>query len=252
MWTRVYLAVLGLAFLLIGCVEINIFSRDEEVRLGWQLSQEVKRQYPILKHPELTGYVNQVGQRIVAVCDWRDIEYHFTVIDDPKQINAFALPGGYIYVYTGLLRTAESEAELAAVLAHEVGHVVARHATKRLTKLYGYSFLMSLILGENPAQWQRIIADLFGTMGILKFSRDDEFEADRLGATYLYRAGYDPWAMLTFLQKLQGLEKQEPGRLKTLLSTHPPTRDRIRRVEELIRGWPRLRDPGPIRNDTGD
>lgn len=231
------LIVLGI-FFLTGCAGINLFSTSQEVRMGRSLSLEVDRQYPILQNPELVDYVNRVGQKIVSVCDRKGITYHFKIIDDSRQVNAFALPGGYIYVYMGLLKAAENEAELAAVLGHEVGHVVARHATERLTKLYGYSFLVSLVLGENPAYWQELVANLFGTMGMLKFSRDDEFEADRLGATYIYRAGYNPKAMIGFFERLKTLRDREPSKLETLLSTHPPPRDRIRKVEKVIETLP--------------
>jgi predicted Zn-dependent protease len=175
--------------------------------------------------------VNEVGQRTASVSDRRDITYHFKVIADKKQVNAFALPGGHVYVYEGLLLQASNEAELAAVLAHETGHVVARHSMEQLSKQYGYNLLVSLILGNQPGRWSGIAANLFGTAGLLKFSRDDEYEADNLAVTYTNAAGYSPGAVADFLGKLESLEGREPGKLETLLMTHPPTAERVARVK---------------------
>ena len=164
------LSVIAILMSLGGCAttgvnigDFNLVSSPQEVQMGDSLSLEVESKYPMLKNETVGAYVNEVGQRIVSVCDRRDIPYYFKVVADKKQVNAFALPGGHIYVYEGLLLEASNEAQLAAVLAHEVGHVVARHAAKQLTKQYGYSLLVSLILGNQPGRWSGLAADLFGT-----------------------------------------------------------------------------------------
>jgi beta-barrel assembly-enhancing protease len=235
------LAVIAILMSLTGCAttgvntgDFNLISSTQEVQMGDSLSIEVESTYPILKNETVGAYVNEVGQRIVSVCDRRDIPYYFKVVADRKQVNAFSLPGGHVYVYEGLLLEASNEAQLAAVLSHEVGHVVARHATEQLTKQYGYSVLVSLILGNQPGGWSALAADLFGTAGLLKFSRDDEYEADKLAVIYTNAAGYSPRAVADFLGKLETMEGTEPGKLETLLMTHPPTSERIGKVNAEI------------------
>jgi predicted Zn-dependent protease len=230
----VLMSLTGCATTGINRGDFNLISSPQEVQMGDSLSLEVESKYPLLKNAKVGAYVNEVGQRIVSICDRRDITYYFNVIADKKQVNAFALPGGHVYVYEGLLLEASNEAELAAVLAHEVGHVVARHATEQLTKQYGYSLLVSLILGNQPGRWSDLAANLFGTAGLLKFSRDDEYEADKLAVSYTNLAGYRPGAVSDFLGKLEAMEGREPGKLETLLMTHPPTSERVNRVKAEI------------------
>lgn len=212
----------------------NLFSTQQEVRMGEEFAREVERQERLLPDVQIQSYVDQIGQRIAAVSDRPDIKYHFKVIDKPGQVNAFSLPGGYVYLYSGLLKRVESEAELAGVLAHEIGHVAARHATERLTLMYGYRLGVSLLLGENPSEIAKLVSNLFGVGGLLAYSRRDEYEADRLGVRYASSAGYDPHGLLSFLKKLKEMEKREPSLLEQLLSTHPPTTERIKRVQEQI------------------
>lgn len=238
-------ALIALLMSMTGCAttgintgDFNLISSAQEVQMGDSLAVEVESKYPPLKDETVGAYVNEVGQRIVSVCDRRDIPYYFKVIADKKQVNAFALPGGHIYVYEGLLLEASNEAELAAVLAHEVGHVVARHATEQLTKQYGYNLLVSLVLGKQPGRWAGVAANLFGTAGLLKYSRDDEYEADNLAVVYTNAAGYSPGAVADFLGKLVTMEGREPGKLETLLMTHPPTSDRVDRVKAEIAAIP--------------
>lgn len=214
--------------------QINIISTAEEVDMGSKLSVEIEKEYRVLRNPRIQAYVDELGQRVVRVSDRQHITYHFKVLDEPDQINAFALPGGYIYVYSGLLKRAESEAELAGVLAHEVGHVCARHATERLTMLYGYQILLGFVLGEDPKRWQELVTNMFGTLGFLKYSRGDEFEADALAINYANGAGYNPDSYLLFMQKLADLESRSSSSLLALLSTHPPSRDRVERIRAHI------------------
>ncbi len=241
-----------LPLVLIGCAstginkgQANFISSDEEVAMGQAMSVEVAKQYPIHDNRTVTAYVQSVGDKIVRNCDRKDISYHFAVIAK-NDANAFCLPGGHLYLYTGLMKVANDEAEFAAVVAHEVGHVAARHSTERLTQQYGYQFLLGLVLGQDPGTAARLIAELAATGGFLKYGRDDEFEADRLGAGYLRAAGYDPQAMVDFLRRIENLETREPSRLETWLMTHPPTSDRIARVKERIAAF--SPSANPVRN----
>ena len=228
--------------------QLNVITSDEEVKMGQEMSAEVAKQYEIYNNAAVTAYVQHVGMKIVQNCDRRDIDYHFTVIKK-DEVNAFSLPGGYVYVYTGLMKVVDDEAQLASVIGHEVGHVAARHATERLTAQYGYQFVVGLILGENPNAYAKLITDMVSTGGFLKYSRNDEFEADQLGAKYTYAAGYDPAGMVELLGKLKGLEAREPGKLETWLMTHPATSDRLARVQAEVAGFPKLANP--MRNAEG-
>jgi predicted Zn-dependent protease len=176
--------------------------------------------------------------RLVAQTTRRDVPYSFKVIDNDEEINAFALPGGPIYVYTGLLKYADNEAELASVMGHEIAHIAARHSTEQLTKTYGYSLLAGIVLGQDPGAAASLTRDVVGSLGMLKFSRDDETEADRLGLHYMFRAGYSPNAMTTFLTKLGKLQQERSSRALNLLSTHPMSQDRIIAVKKEIATLP--------------
>lgn len=239
------LALGGCATTGINQGQMNMVSSDEEVKLGQEMSVEVAKQYPVYNNAAVTAYVQAVGDRIAQHSDRKDIAYHFAVINK-NQVNAFSLPGGYVYAYTELMKAADDEAEFAAVIAHEVAHVAARHSTERLTQQYGYQFLAGLLLGQNPNAAAKLITDVAATGGFLKYSRDDEYEADRLGAKYLYAAGYDPQAMVDFLAKLKALETNEPSKFETWLMTHPPAGDRLARVTSEVAGFPKLANP--VRN----
>ena len=162
------------------------------------------------------------------------IVYKATVIDDPKQVNAFAIPGGYVYVYSGLLKAADNEAELAGVMAHEIGHVVGRHSANQLAAQYGIELLTQLALGEEAGKLGEMAAGLAGAGTLARFSRDDEREADEYGFKYMAACGYDPRALLAFFTKLNQLEKSRPSDLEKLFASHPPTPERIERIERMI------------------
>ena len=237
-------AALLLFVLVAGCAttginkgQFNIVSTAEEVQMGEGFSQEVAKEFEIYDNAEVAAYVDGVGQRIVKVSDRQDIDYHFAVINK-DELNAFALPGGYIYIYTGLMKVLDDESQLAGVMAHEIGHVTARHATERLTTMYGYQLLTSLVLGEDPNFYANLVSNIFATGGFLAYSRSNEYEADRLGATYARAAGYDPRGMTELLGKLKSTGQREPSKLEELLATHPPTSNRIERVDAIVAGYP--------------
>jgi len=202
-------------------------STEKEVRLGRELAAEIDREAKFIDDPMITEYVNRVGQNIVLHSDAK-VPFTIKVIDS-DEVNAFALPGGFFYVNKGLLLAADNEAELAGVMAHEIGHVAARHAVENQAKmqLLDYAALAgSIFLGGWPGVIYQNTAG-FGLLGaFMKFSRGAEEEADRLGVQYMYAAGYDPNAMATMFEKLEAKNKKKPGTISKLFASHPAPPER--------------------------
>jgi len=202
-------------------------STEKEVRLGRELATEVDRQAKFVDDPTITEYVNRVGQNIVLHSDAK-VPFTLKVIDS-DEVNAFALPGGFFYVNKGLILAADNEAELAAVMAHEIAHVAARHAVENQTKgsLLEYAAIAgSIFLGGIPGMIYQNTAGI-GLLGIfMKFSRGAEEEADKLGVQYMYAAGYDPGAMATMFEKLEAKNKKKPGFIARAFASHPAPPDR--------------------------
>jgi beta-barrel assembly-enhancing protease len=202
-------------------------STEKEVRMGRELAAEVDRQAKFIDDPVITEYVNRVGQNIVLHSD-TNVPFTIKVIDS-DEVNAFALPGGFFYVNKGLLLAADNEAELAGVMAHEIGHVAARHAMENQAKATFLEYLAmgaSIFLGGIPGMIYQNTAGL-GLLGVfMKFSRSAEEEADRLGVQYMWAAGYDPTAMATMFEKLEAKNKKKPGMIAKAFSTHPAPPDR--------------------------
>ncbi len=212
---------------------------SEEVKLGNQLASEVNKEEKVLDNAAVQSYVDKVGQRIVAAAgkDKREgIKYTFTVIDEPNQVNAFALPGGHIYVYSGLIRAADNEAELASVLGHEVGHVTERHAARALGAQFGLQTLAQLALGQNPGMVSQIASGIAAQGYMSRHSRDAERQADTEGLQFLTRAGYDPAAMSSFFKKLQKLSGSNPNALEEFFASHPNPGERATVVGKAARG----------------
>jgi beta-barrel assembly-enhancing protease len=215
---------------------INLYSLEREIALGKGLAQEVERSSKLIDDPVVTEYVNRVGQNLVRNSDAR-VPFTIKVIDS-DEVNAFALPGGFFYVNSGLILRAQEESELAGVMAHEISHVTARHGTKNATKgeLMQFATIPLMLLG--PVGWAGY--GIYEGLNIaipltyLKFSRDSEREADFLGLQYMYKAGYDPNAYVTFFERIQTDEKRRPGTIPKVFSTHPPTPERIEAAQKEI------------------
>ena len=218
--------------------QVNFYSLEKEMAIGRQLAAEVDKQSKFVTDPIITEYVNRVGQNIVLHSDAK-IPFTIKVVDS-QEINAFALPGGLLYVNRGLIEAAENEAELAGVMAHEIAHVTARHGVEQASKgqLVNYLSIPLIFLGGWGGYIAQQVAGLAIPLGFLKFSRGAEKEADRLGAQYMWASGYDPNALITFFEKLQAKEKKKPGTLAKVFSTHPMTGDRIKEVRSLLPRFP--------------
>ncbi len=216
-----------------GKTDFIMVSTPEEVEIGKQVASDVESKEKILKNSTVQSYVDGVGQKIVRVCDRTDIEYTFKVIDK-DEINAFACPGGFIYVYTGLLEILDSEAQLAAVLSHEVSHLVARHSVKKLQNIYGYSILAQIALGDKAQGVAGEITNAAAMLVLQGYSRDNEFEADRYGILYTKNAGYNPQGMIQVFEKFKKMEGNPPPAVLGLLSSHPPAGDRMERGKSEI------------------
>jgi predicted Zn-dependent protease len=208
------------------------------VAIGRQLAAEVDQTSRLITDPGINEFVNRIGQNLVVHSDAK-LPFTIKVIDEP-EINAFALPGGFLYINRGLLEAAENEAEVAGVLAHEIAHVTARHGIEQASKgeLLNYASIPLLFLGGWGGYILQQVAEIAIPLTFLKFSRGAEREADRLGAQYMWATGYDPTALITFFEKLQQAHQGRSGKISKIFSTHPMTEDRICDVRALISQFP--------------
>jgi predicted Zn-dependent protease len=214
----------------------NLHSIEADISIGKQYAQEVERQSKLIDDPIVTEYVNRVGQNLVRNSDAK-VPFTIKVIDS-DVVNAFALPGGFFYVDSGLILRAQEESELAGVMAHEIAHVCARHGTRGQSRAEMAQLAMIPLMILGPVGWAGY--GLYEGLNIaipisfLKFNRDFEREADFLGLQYMYKAGYDPNSFVTFFERLETDEKRRPGTVPKIFSTHPPTPDRIENAQKEI------------------
>ncbi|MFZ0662811.1 MAG: M48 family metallopeptidase [Acidobacteriaceae bacterium] len=213
----------------------NWYSTDTEIKIGKQYADEVEKSSHIITDPVVAEYVNRIGQNIVKNSDCK-VPFTIKVIDS-DEINAFALPGGFFFVNSGLILAADSEAELAAVMAHETAHVCAHHAMREMTRMniaQIASMVPMVFIGGWTGYGIYEASSIAIPVTFMKFSRDFEAQADYLGIEYMYRAGYDPEAMITFFEKIEDLQKHKPGAVAKVFSDHPQTPDRIEKSQEEI------------------
>ncbi len=212
----------------------NWYSLEKEIQMGKEYAQMVESSSKMVTDPVVNEFVNRIGQNLVRNSDAK-VPFTIKVIDS-DEINAFALPGGFFYVNSGLILAADEEAELAGVMAHEIAHVAARHATRQMTRgnLANIATIPLIFVGGGVGYAVRSAAGIGLPMTFLTFSRGFEAEADYLGVQYMYKAGYDPQAFISFFEKIQAKEKKKPGTLAKAFSTHPQTPDRIEKSQEEI------------------
>jgi beta-barrel assembly-enhancing protease len=214
----------------------NWYSTDGEIKMGKQYADEIEKSTHFITDPVIDEYVNRIGQNIVKNSDCK-VPFTIKVIDS-DEINAMALPGGFFYVNSGLILAADEEAELAGVMAHETAHVCAHHAAREMTRLNYAQIGMVPLIMLTGYTWTGYgiyeAAQLAIPITFLQFSRDFEAQADYLGVQYMYRAGYDPQAFISFFEKIQALEKRKPGLVAKAFSDHPQTPDRILHTQEEI------------------
>jgi predicted Zn-dependent protease len=216
---------------------INFYSLEREVAVGHQLADQVNTQVRVISDPMVNAYINRLGQSLVRNSDAK-VPFTIKVIDN-DEINAFALPGGFFFVNSGLIMAADNEAELAGVMAHEIAHVAARHATKTLTRnqLINLASLPLIFIGGPVVYAMEQAAGLVVPMSFLKFSRDAELEADLLGMEYEYSAGYDPAAFVQFFEKLGQEKKHKFSMISKAFSTHPMNGERVARAQTDIQEY---------------
>jgi predicted Zn-dependent protease len=212
----------------------NWYSLEKQIAMGHDYAQQVESSTKMITDPVITEFVNRVGQNLVRNSD---AQVPFTIkVVDTDDINAFALPGGFFYVDSGLILAADNEAELAGVMAHEIAHVAACHVARENTRgqIMNLASIPLIFVGGGIGYAAQSLMGLAVPLGFLKFSRGFESEADFLGVEYLYKAGYDPQALTSFFEKVKALEKQKPGMLAKTFETHPQTPDRITKTQEEI------------------
>jgi len=234
-------SVAVLIVILLGCAgtagargAFNLMSLDQEWGMRNDLRAQVSQQAQVLD----SSYLNTVGRRIAAQTPYGNRRWDFAIVRD-NTVNAFNLPGGLVYVNSGLIAEADTLSELAGVLAHEIGHGAARHGTQLMTRAYGYNAIAGLLLGRNPSQGKQIAAQLLGTGILTNYSREAEREADRLGVHYTYQAGYDPEGMVDFYGEMLDMRKRKPSKVEQFFSSHPVTEERVQIIRAEMSRLPR-------------
>lgn len=218
-----------------GCAPA--ISTQQEVQIGADYARQINQQLPLVNDRATLNYVNQIGQQIARAADPRGIQYHFYVVNS-DVVNAFALPGGHVYLNRGLIERASNVSELAGVLAHEVAHVAQRHSVEQLQRAQnanlGLQVLYGVLLGRNPGGVEQAAIQVGGQGIFAGYTRDAEREADAVAVDYLIRTGYDPRGMVTFFQKLMDMQQRQPSSVEQWFATHPTTAERVQNTQALI------------------
>lgn len=221
-----------------GARAFNLISVDQEVQIGRQAQAEVRRQVPEVRDRAVTAYVQSLGRAIAAQADGPRYPYSFSVAN-AREINAFALPGGPVWVHRGAILAAENESQLAAIMAHEIAHIANRHAADRLSKglatSVGLGLLDALLGNSRRAQIAEIGAALAANATMAKFSRNDEREADEKGMIYMRRAGFDPRGMADLMRLLRAQQRRDPNSVELFFASHPSPADRLARLDSAAR-----------------
>lgn len=249
--TGAWFALVGVAFFGTGCAEIqalldpvltmSTITVDEEIELGNELKRQVEEGVTLVEDAFVVDYVKGVGEIVLANSPYEPpVPVEFSVVQD-ESINAFAIPGGHVYVHTGLIDAAEDEAELAGVMAHELGHVIWRHGAKQLSRAMTAQMVQQVVLGEEASAGAQLLGQLLAAGTLTSYSRDAEFEADDVAVPTLRSAEYDPAAIVTFFQTLNEASGSTSG-MAAWFASHPPTPERIARAESMISN---LESPGP-------
>ena len=219
----------------------NVFSADQEVELGRRAAADAERQLPMLNDRSVNSYVNTIVRRLAKVAPYRDYPYQARVVNS-ADVNAFALPGGFLYVHRGLIEAARTEGELAGVLAHEMAHVALRHGTAQVSKAYAAQLglgALGQVLGGGRSRQSSQVWNVVGNLGLstlfLKFSRNAEEEADSLGARMMAEAGYDPVEMANFFDLLQAQQRRNPSSVEQFFSSHPAPANRSQHIRSEAR-----------------
>ncbi len=219
-----------------GEKDLILISTAQEKQLGAEFDKQVRAQSEIYENESWNNYFNEIGQSIAAVSDRKDLDYKFTVIKS-DDVNAFAVPGGYIYIYTGLLDVIENEAQLAAVTSHEISHVVARHSIKRIQQVMGIQILYQIVVGEASSEALDAVIGLGLNVALSGYSREYEREADQYGVFYMEKAGYNPEGAIGLFSQLReahGGASESRSFFENLFASHPETQERINNVEEQL------------------
>ncbi|MCL4217670.1 MAG: M48 family metalloprotease [Candidatus Hydrogenedentes bacterium] len=238
----IFASILCLGLLSAGCATVdgqqpNMMSLEQEKQLGRQHAEELKKQFKESPDAELQAYVDRVGSRLAAVSPRQDLDYDFTVLEDPGFVNAAATGGGYMFVWTGLLGLCENEAELAGVMAHELGHVISRHIGEQYTRAQVASIVLGVVQAASNSQAAQQAAEMGAGLAMLSFSRQQELESDRIAVDMMLHAGYKPEALITLFQKL-GATEGASGGPPAILRTHPATSRRVQELEAIIAQYP--------------
>lgn len=214
-----------------GRQEVYFIDTQAEISLGKDMAKQLSSQMQLVSDPKMQERLDKIGAKISAVSDRQDLKYSFNIVKE-KEFNAFAIPGGNVYVNSGLIEAANDD-ELAAVIAHEVGHIAARHSVKRLQVALGYQLISSIALGASSQGQLSEAVDVVFNVVSLGYSRKDEYLADKLGIRYSKAAGFNPQGMVTFFQKLKAQSKDN-GLVLVFLSSHPPIEERIKQANKEI------------------